>query len=46
MAVEWLSASGDPAAERLTCMRYCFSVRQAATNVNADSILLLYQVRP
>jgi len=32
MAVKSTPASGDPAAERRSCMRYFFNVKQTATS--------------
>ena len=46
MAVKWASASGDSATKCRSCVRYFFSVGQAATNDSTDSNLPLYQVRP
>jgi len=46
MAIKWVSASGDPAAEPWSCMRYFSSVRLTVTNDNVDSNLPFCQVRP
>jgi len=40
MAINWLSGSGEPAAENQSCMRYSFNNAQAVTNY-LNSLLYL-----